>query len=87
MLAGAVVFYACVITAMVITAWGTTAVLAGLGAVAFAIHTTSYLVVTTLAAWVVYRKLGVGILRTTWFNVDRAWAAALVVTGIVVLLS
>ena len=57
------------------------------GAVAFAIHTTSYLVVTTLAAWVVYRKLGVGILRTTWFNVDRAWAAALVVTGIVVLLS
>ena len=36
LLAGAVVFYACVITAMVVTAWGTTAVLAGLGAVAFA---------------------------------------------------
>ena len=35
-LAGAVVFYACVITAMVVTAWGTTAVLAGLGAMAFA---------------------------------------------------
>ena len=35
-LAGAVVFYACVITAMVITAWGTTAVIAGLGAMAFA---------------------------------------------------
>jgi uncharacterized membrane protein YhhN len=35
-LAGAVVFYACVITSMVITAWGTTAILAGLGAMAFA---------------------------------------------------
>jgi uncharacterized membrane protein YhhN len=35
-LAGAVVFYACVITAMVITAWGTTAVIAGVGAMAFA---------------------------------------------------
>jgi len=56
------------------------------GAVAFAIHTTSYLVVTTLAAWIVYRKLGVGILRTAWFNLDRAWAVALVVTGIIVLL-
>jgi hypothetical protein len=60
---------------------------AAAGAVAFAIHTTSYLVVTTLAAWIVYSKLGVGILRTAWFNVDRAWAVALVVTGIVVFLS
>jgi hypothetical protein len=59
---------------------------AGASALAFAIHTTSYLVVTTLAAWVVYRKLGVGILRTTWFNVDLAWTAALVVTGAFVLL-
>jgi hypothetical protein len=57
---------------------------AGASAIAFAIHTMSYLVVTTLAAWVVYRKLGLGLLRTAWFNVDRAWAAALVVTGIVV---
>ena len=58
---------------------------AGLSVVAFAVHTMSYLAVTTLAAWVVYRKLGVGILRTAWFNVDRAWAVALVVTGFVVL--
>ena len=36
-LAGAVVFYACVITAMVVTAWGTAAVLAGVGAMAFAV--------------------------------------------------
>ena len=30
--------------------------------------------------------LGLGLLRTAWFNLDWAWAAALVVTGIVVLL-
>jgi uncharacterized membrane protein YhhN len=36
-LANAVVFYACVITAMVVTAWGTTLWLAGVGACAFAV--------------------------------------------------
>ena len=35
-LAGAVVFYACVITAMVVTAWGSGAALAGVGAMLFA---------------------------------------------------
>jgi uncharacterized membrane protein YhhN len=35
-LAGSVLFYACVISAMVVTAWGTGAVLAGVGAMAFA---------------------------------------------------
>jgi len=40
----------------------------------------------TLAAWVVYRKLGLSLLRTAWFNLDWVWAAALVVTGIAVLL-
>jgi uncharacterized membrane protein YhhN len=34
--AGAVVFYACVISAMVITAWGSAVALAGVGAMAFA---------------------------------------------------
>ena len=36
-LAGAVVFYAVVITVMLVTAWGTGALLAGLGATAFAV--------------------------------------------------
>jgi uncharacterized membrane protein YhhN len=35
-LAGAVLFYACVITAMVVTAWGSAVVMAGVGAMAFA---------------------------------------------------
>ena len=55
-------------------------------AMAIAVHTMAYLIVMTLAAWVVYRRLGLGLLRTAWFNLDWAWAAALVVTGIVVLL-
>jgi hypothetical protein len=38
-----------------------------------------------LIAWVVYRKLGLSLLRTAWFNIDWVWAAALVVTGMVVL--
>jgi hypothetical protein len=56
-------------------------------AMAIAVHTIAYLIVMTLAAWVAYRKLGLSLLRTHWFNMDRAWAAALVVTGIVVLLN
>ena len=40
----------------------------------------------TLAAWVVYRKLGLAFLRTAWFNLDWLWAGALVVTGVAVLL-
>jgi len=50
------------------------------------IHTLSYLLVMSVAAWVVYRKLGLALLRTAWFNLDWLWAGALVVTGAIVLL-
>ena len=53
---------------------------------AVAIHTLAYLVVMALTAWVVYRKLGLSLLRTAWLNMDWLWAGALVVTGVVVLL-
>jgi hypothetical protein len=56
-------------------------------AMAVGIHTFSYLIVSTLIAWVVYRKLGVAFLRVAWFNVDWVWAGALVITGIFVVLS
>jgi hypothetical protein len=54
-------------------------------AMAIAVHTLGYLAVMTLVAWLVYRKLGLGLLRKAWLNVDFVWAAALVVTGVVVL--
>jgi hypothetical protein len=60
--------------------------IAAVDAMAVTVHTTAYLIVMTLCAWVVYRKLGLSLLRTVWFNVDWAWAAALVATGVVVLL-
>ena len=53
---------------------------------AVAIHTLAYLVVMTLTAWLVYRRLGLRLLRSAWLNLDWLWAAALVVTGVVVLL-
>jgi hypothetical protein len=60
--------------------------MAAADAIAVAIHTVAYLAVMTLIASVVYRKLGLSLLRTAWINVDWLWAAALVVTGIVVFL-
>lgn len=50
------------------------------------VHTLGYLAITGLIAWVVYRKFGLALLRTAWFNLDFVWAAALVVTGSVTLL-
>src|SRR5690242_12072937 len=44
----------------------------GAGAAVFAtgLHAIGYLVVTALVAMLVFEKLGVGILRRTWFNLD-----------------
>lgn len=53
---------------------------------ATAIHTVAYLAVTGLLAWVVYRKLGLGLLRKAWLNFDLVWATALVATGLATLL-
>jgi len=50
------------------------------------VHTGAYLAVTGLIAWVVYSKLGLSVLRKTWFNLNLVWAAALVVTSVVTLL-
>jgi hypothetical protein len=55
-------------------------------AAAVAVHTASYFAVMLLAAWVVYRKLGLSLLRQAWFNLDWLWAGALVVAGVVVLM-
>jgi hypothetical protein len=56
-------------------------------AMAVGIHTLVYLLVTALVACVVYRKLGLRLLRTAWINLDWLWAGALVITGAVVLLT
>jgi hypothetical protein len=58
-----------------------------LGAIAVGIHTAAYLATTAAAALLVYRKLGLRLLRTAWFNLDWLWAGALVVTAGLVLLT
>ena len=50
---------------------------------ATAIHTVAYLMVTGLIAWLVYSKLGLAVLRKTWFNFDLIWGVALMATGII----
>jgi hypothetical protein len=50
------------------------------------LHAASYLAVTAFIALLVFEKLGVGILRRAWFNVDLVWAAALVATGVMTLM-
>src|SRR5262245_33730000 len=56
------------------------------GAWATLIHTLGYFTVTAVVALLVYWKLGLAMLRRSWFNLDLIWAAALVVTGVVALL-
>jgi hypothetical protein len=51
------------------------------GLEATAMHTAGYLLVTGLIAVVVYRKVGLRMLRTMWINLDLIWGVALVVTG------
>jgi hypothetical protein len=51
------------------------------GLLVTAVHGASYLFVTALIAWVVFTRLGVGLLRTTWINLDAVWAIALLVSG------
>jgi hypothetical protein len=65
--------------------------LAGVGPltafVATAVHTTAYLAVTGLIAWIVYSRSGLAILRKAWLNLNLVWAAALIVTSLVTLLA
>jgi hypothetical protein len=47
------------------------------------LHAAGYLLVTAAVALLVFEKLGVGVLRKTWFNLDLLWAASLVGTGLI----
>jgi hypothetical protein len=49
------------------------------------VHTVGHLIVAGLVALLFYEKLGLTILKKAWFNIDFAWALALVVTGVILL--
>ena len=57
------------------------------GMLATGVHTAGYLAVTGLVAWAFYRKLGLALLRKTWFNFNLVWGAALVATGLFTLVT
>jgi hypothetical protein len=59
---------------------------AGAAFVATGLHAAGYLAVTAFVAVLVFEKLGVGILRRAWFNLDLIWSAALVATGMLTLM-
>lgn len=52
------------------------------GALATLLHTASYLAVTGAIAWLVYKKLGLRLLRSAWINLNQIWAVALIVTAV-----
>jgi len=51
---------------------------------ATSVHTAGYLLVTAVLAVVVYERAALHLLRRAWINIDLVWAAALVLTGIAV---
>ncbi|APR86372.1 Arginine/ornithine antiporter ArcD [Minicystis rosea] len=57
-----------------LTSWG--GYLAAIG-----VHTGAMLLAAAAVALIVYYRLGVAILRQTWFNLDSAWAVALIGAG------
>lgn len=54
--------------------------------VAVGVHSTGHLLVAALVAILVYEKLGLALLRRTWFNLDLLWMIALMISGVLVLL-
>ncbi len=54
---------------------------------AVVVHTSAMLVAMAAVALLVYQKLGVGVLRRAWINLDRLWASAVVVAGVATLFS
>ena len=48
---------------------------------AVGLHTLAMWLVMGAVAWVVYRKLGLAVLRRKWINFDLIWAVSLLVVG------
>ncbi|HKF23521.1 MAG TPA: hypothetical protein VKE93_18250 [Candidatus Angelobacter sp.] len=49
---------------------------------ATALHAAGYLLVTAFVAFLVFKKLGVAVLRKAWFNLDLLWGIALAGSGV-----
>ncbi|QKT03551.1 hypothetical protein HUS23_06885 [Ectothiorhodospiraceae bacterium 2226] len=60
----------------------------GLGSAALVtlVHTGFMILTAGALAWVVYRYLGLRLLRQSWFNIDVVWAVFLILVGVIALL-
>lgn len=56
-------------------------------ALALFIHTGAMILVMGVVALVVYQRLGVGVLRRLWVNLDLVWAGAVGIAGVATLFS
>jgi hypothetical protein len=54
---------------------------------AVVIHTVAMFAVMAIVAVVVYEKLGLRLLRRAWFNLDFLWTGAILLAGVLTLLS
>jgi hypothetical protein len=50
------------------------------------LHSAMMLVVAAVIAMIVYQKIGVGVLRRAWINLDFLWFGAFLLTGVLTLL-
>jgi hypothetical protein len=55
--------------------------------IAVAVHTLAYLATAAVIGLVVYRYVGLAFLRRAWLNLDLLWGAALIIAGVVTLIS
>lgn len=57
-----------------------------IGLIVILVHTLGYLLIMGIVAVIVYEKLGLRLLKSAWFNIDLIWAAALILSGVLILL-
>lgn len=53
----------------------------GLALAVSAVHAAAMIAAGGLLAWLVYRHLGLKFVSRSWFNLDAAWAASLILVG------
>jgi hypothetical protein len=73
------------VTASIVPQAASTAA-SGFLAAAVGMHTLGLLFTAGVVALVVYEKVGLGLLRRAWVNLDLVWSAALFVSGCVIVL-
>ena len=57
----------------------------GMAVIVSVVHTIAMIVAGAGTAWLVYRYLGLQFVARSWFNLDRVWAASLILVGAIAL--